>query len=57
MCKAWEDAQKKAAIRSAIETARIYNIADETILADIMNRFELTEEMAKAYMNKKEMPA
>ncbi|MCD8073654.1 MAG: hypothetical protein LUF27_01220 [Lachnospiraceae bacterium] len=57
VCKAWEDAQKKAAIRSAIETARIYNIADETILADIMNRFELTEEMAKAYMNKKEMPA
>ncbi len=52
MCKAWSDAQKNAAIRSAVETARQFGGTDEAIIDNIMRRFDLTESEAKAYLLK-----
>ncbi|MCD8005537.1 MAG: hypothetical protein LUF29_00975 [Oscillospiraceae bacterium] len=57
MCKIMEDFRsevaKDSAITSAVDTARVYGIADEAILADIMKRFGLTETEAKGYLLKK----
>lgn len=53
MCKAWNDAQAEAEIKSAINTARRYKISEDKILADIMEQFGLTEQEAKDYMLKK----
>ncbi|MCD7766231.1 MAG: hypothetical protein LUH53_06915 [Lachnospiraceae bacterium] len=50
MCYAVEKIKEKAAILSAIETARIYGVSESAILADIEKRFKLTVEEAKAYM-------
>ncbi len=52
MCKAWSDAQKNAAIKSAVETARQFGGTDEAIIDNIMSRFDLTESEAKAYLLK-----
>ncbi len=57
MCKLMEDMRNEVAldatITSAIDTARLYGISEEVILADIMRRFNLEESKAKDYMLKK----
>lgn len=53
MCKAWSDAQAEAAILAYIESARHYGASDAVIMADIMKKYNLTEEQAKDYMLKK----
>ncbi len=61
MCKMLEDMRNEAAreaayeatIKSAVETARVYNVTDFVILKDIMDRFHLTQAEAEAYMERK----
>ncbi len=50
MCYAIQKIKEDAAIISAINTARRYNIKESSILDDIMNQFKLSLEDAKAYM-------
>ncbi|MCD7733364.1 MAG: PD-(D/E)XK nuclease family transposase [Oscillospiraceae bacterium] len=49
MCKMMEE----LTIMTTIETARRYGVSEDTILADIMKQFELSETEAKEYMLKK----
>ncbi|MCC8130196.1 MAG: PD-(D/E)XK nuclease family transposase [Oscillospiraceae bacterium] len=44
---------KETAIISAVDTARLYGIAEEVIFNDIMKRFDLSESEARSYMLKK----
>lgn len=57
MCKLMEDmrneAARDAAILAYIESARHYGVADDLIIADIMKKYNLTEQEAKDYMLKK----
>ncbi|MCD8106825.1 MAG: Rpn family recombination-promoting nuclease/putative transposase [Oscillospiraceae bacterium] len=56
VCKAWRDERdlvaKESSIRSAIDTARRYGIANDEILADITAQFSLTEKEAETYLLK-----
>ncbi|MCD8015648.1 MAG: hypothetical protein LUG99_21305 [Lachnospiraceae bacterium] len=50
MCKAWEDAQRDAAILATVNMGRRHNIPDEQIKQDIMEMYHLSETEARKNM-------
>ena len=53
MSRIGEEIAKEASIRASIRTYREFSLDDATIIKKIMERFELSNEVATGYVNEK----